>query len=434
MTPNYKISVVPLADREALIINECASAQRTHRFHEYRSTREDLKVIRLAINIPIYRVANYRTSIQQMKWIREKNTTPKYFSGGEENDSVQRIQHSFLWNLALTEKESISSIVERLRVEKQRDPILISSSGVVVNGNRRLSAMRELMMEDQEFLESFSFIDCMVLPQEATEDDMKEIEVRLQMTPETRLPYDWISECIAIKDLTIRGKSFDLIGNLMRLDPPKVKEKLQMLNEIDLYLNEWKNRIGDYDSILDGEEIISQITRRLNRKEGLQQEIARRFGWILLDQRGKEGRVYDLREVTGNLSNIVINKILEEYSDLISSDSSNQDGELILEIPDVAATPEQGMLSFLETTRNNEGLQQEIVDKFKVVVEAQKTQKIGNAALLAIRDAHTKLEGVDVTTADRGTIEPMLRQLASIEQRVDHLKGQLNQIKSIAAS
>lgn len=429
MSENYRISVSPIDQRKALISHESELSQRSQRFYEYRGDREDLKVIRLPIQIPIYRVANYRTYLPQKRWIKEKSTAKNFFASGEENESVQKIQHGFLWNLAQTEKESISSIVDTLKSEKQRYPILISSSGVVVNGNRRLAAMRELMITSDELLESFFYIDCMVLPQEATEDDMKEIEVQLQMTPETRLPYDWISECIAISDLHERGRSFDAIGKLMRLEPPRVKDKLQMLNEINVYLEEWKGTVGDYESMNDSEEIISQITKKVTKKGGTQQEIARRLGWILLDQRGKEGRIYELRDVTGSLAPLVASKIQEVYPEANSIEQNNDEDNLILELPGIESMPtDQGLLSFLESARDDDELQQEIVDICRVVVEAQKTQRLGNAALRSVREAHTKLVEADITTADPTTIDAIRKQLESIEQRVAYLKNQIDRL------
>jgi len=421
----YRIVVKPLEERSSFIKNEILSAMRTHRIHEFRNTVTDLPVVRLPIDLPIYRIANYRTNILQLRWIKEKKQPSNYFVVGEENESIQRIQHNFLWDLAQTQKESISSIIEKLQTEGQREPIMISATGVVVNGNRRLAAMRELLPERPDF----AFVDCMVLPSHATEDDLKDIEVRLQMTPETRLPYNWISELLAIKDLKDRNRSIDTIANLMGLSSPsKVTDKLLMLTEIDLYLRDWRNQEYDYDQVADAEEIISQVATRLKKKEGSQKEIARHVAWLLLDQRGKEGRIYELRDTTGSLTQAVVSKIQEVYSAELSTPSrseGNEDDELELVLESDEDSNDQSIITFLRTARNDEAKQEALVNLFKAVVDGHKTKLAGNAALKSATDAHTRLVEIDLTTADKSTYKAIRNQLDAIETRVQFLKSEL---------
>jgi hypothetical protein len=433
MSTKFLIAVTPLAEREATVAHEKSNSSRKQRFYEYRNTPEDLPIVRIPINMPVYRVANYRTSLYQMRWVKEKAIDRSFFTTGEENESVQRIQHSFLWDLAQNEKKSIASIIEILKSEGQRIPLLVTATGVVVNGNRRMAAMRELLALNPQDFPHFSHVDCMVLPYETTEDDLKEIEVRLQMTPETRMPYDWIGECIAIKDLREREKSFETIGNWMRLDPSKVKNKLLVLNEIDLYLRDWKGEEGNYEYLDDAEEIVSQITRRIKAKEGVQLEVARRIGWILLDRRGTDGRVYELRDVTGNLAQEVAAKIHEVYPTEIANTSApdaSASETLELELEDFEANnSDQALVTFLDSSRDNEELQQEIVNICKVVVEAKKIQLTGDAARRSVQDAHTTLLEVNLASADRSTYDPIRRQLDGIEQRVNYLRSQLDRLQ-----
>lgn len=424
MNTKFNIINKPLSERTAEIALEVEQATRTARFYHFRDATNDFPVIRIPITLPLYRTANYRTNLLQLRWVREKQTDQNYFLSGEENESVQRIQHEFLWDLATSERESVSSIITALKREEQREPLLISASGIVVNGNRRLAAIRELYAESPNEYASFSHIDCLVLPSTANEDDLKDIEVRLQMTPETRLPYGWINECIAIQDLQKRGRSLDAIGALMRLDAPKVKDKLLMLDEIELYLRDWHGSF-DYDSLSDAEEIIGQITARLRRKEGLQKEIGRRIGWILLDQRGKEGRIYDLREATGNLTDAIVSKIQEEYSEEIVEVPEDQ-GSLELDLgEDETQASDQAIINFLEKSKNDEDRQLEVINICRIVVEAKKNQNVGNASLKAVKDAHTKLIEVNLSSADSNTYEAIRSQLAAILTKASVLQTDL---------
>ena len=96
--------------------------------------------------------------------------------------------------------------MSELETEEQREPLLITMNGVVVNGNRRLAAMRELFTERPGEFKHFSHVDCAVLPASITPHEMRETEVRLQMRPETKLPYGWIDGSIAIQEMIDSGQ------------------------------------------------------------------------------------------------------------------------------------------------------------------------------------------------------------------------------------
>ena len=431
MAARFPITVKPYHERLAQINHEVETSIEDQRFYSYRDEIQNLKVIRVPIGLLLYRVANYRTTLLQLKWIKEKHSAGDFFSAGEENESVQKIQHEFLWGLANAEKESITSIITTLKKEKQREPILISAAGIVVNGNRRLAAMRELFADPStnSNLKEFSHVNCMVLPAGASEDDLKDIEVRLQMTPETRLPYGWINECIAVKDLINRGKrTIDDIGDLMRIDAPRVRERLMMLDEVTMYINDWNKQV-DYESLSGAEEIVAQITNRLKKKEGLDKELSRRIGWILLDQRGREGRIYDLREATGALTSNVIEKIQEEFAEEISNQESNNESLDLDFSDDETQTDKQNLISFFESCKGNDAVQEEIVTICRNVIEKEKTKTETKAALKAVKDAHTKLVELDLSTASRDTYEAIEMQLNAIIVKSQGLLETLNRYK-----
>jgi hypothetical protein len=440
MSSKYIVQIKPLHERQLAIAGEIANPERKHRFHGFRNQAIDLPVIRVPLTLPIYRMENYRTRLLQRAWIKERNVPDNFFLEGEENESVQQIQHGFLSELASESRQNIAQIGDILKSEGQKDPLLVTITGVVVNGNRRLSAMREIYKSDTETYAEFQYIDCMVLPAVATEDDLKEIEVKLQMTPETRLPYDWISEAIAVSDLFFnRNKDEAAIALLMGLkDTSKVKNKLRMLTEIELYLKEWKNKEGAYAEVMDAEQIVSELTARFARKSGKELEIARRLGWILLDQRGKNGRVYNYKEVVGNLISDVSNKIQETFPnetdvDDIEDDIQNEETQLELDlgldIEDPQEPYNQGIVNFLNTAKDNDQLQESIVNLYDIVVEARKQRKNSQAAYKAINEANTRLLAVELSSADSSTYEGVSNQLNSILQRTNALIEELHRLQ-----
>jgi hypothetical protein len=126
-------------------------------------------------------------------WSGERKKRQTFFKQGQENEAAQQAQHDILVKFAETgRKGSVTPIVDVLEIEGQTQSILITSTGVVVNGNRRLAGMRDLYAKSANDHRSFSHVKCMVLPAGVTESEIVEIEIRLQMKQRTELDYDWI--------------------------------------------------------------------------------------------------------------------------------------------------------------------------------------------------------------------------------------------------
>ena len=191
----YKTNTRALHERTELIQTGANASSENYTFFEYQNKRTDLPVVRLDITTPIYRMANYRTRTAQLKYMHNHRKPADFFQSGQENESAQQAQHEILVVFAKQGRAtSIYPIMSELETEEQREPLLITTGGLVVNGNRRLAAMRELFAERPSEFRHFSHVDCAVLPENVTPEEMREIEVRLQMRPETKLPYEWIVE------------------------------------------------------------------------------------------------------------------------------------------------------------------------------------------------------------------------------------------------
>ena len=67
----YKIKVVPKHEREAQIVRCCGATTDRAAFYEYQNAAQQLSVIRVPIELPIYRLANGRTRTAQLKYIRQ---------------------------------------------------------------------------------------------------------------------------------------------------------------------------------------------------------------------------------------------------------------------------------------------------------------------------------------------------------------------------
>jgi len=135
----YKIKLIPRSEREAVIRKRSEATAETHTLWDFRGEKATLKVISLPIDLPVYRMANCRTYSEQEDAIAKEGLDKNYFSKGQELSTVQAAQHAILAKLAKKQAASVSAILDVLENEGQRDPILVTNTGVVVNGNRRLT-------------------------------------------------------------------------------------------------------------------------------------------------------------------------------------------------------------------------------------------------------------------------------------------------------
>lgn len=161
----------------------------------------DLPKIRIPINegYLVLRLANGRTIAKQEQYIQQENLSPTFFTNYDSN-AVQDVQHGFLKDLILKRsEEDMSSTDFQMKFHhdhgnaEQTEPILITSWGVIVNGNRRVTFWRMLLDESPEIYKRFDMIDALVLPPEWSEEEINELEYDLQIAKDIKEPYEWMN-------------------------------------------------------------------------------------------------------------------------------------------------------------------------------------------------------------------------------------------------
>ncbi|WP_280334240.1 transcriptional regulator [Nocardia wallacei] len=103
---------------------------------------------------------------------------------------------------------AFDDLKKSLEEHKQIEPGLITRDGILVNGNTRCAALREL--------NNISSIRVGVLPASCTWDDINDVELSLQLRPDERRNYSYINHLLAIeeqniqlnRDLSVIAKAF----------------------------------------------------------------------------------------------------------------------------------------------------------------------------------------------------------------------------------
>ena len=421
------------AEREAIILKGKESPIGEGEFYEFRNRKDSLPIIRIDINIPIYRMESFRTFTDQNEYIAEHDLDPDYFIAGQEIESCQQVQHEILEALSRKGKaDSVIPVIEVLEKEKQREPILISSSGVVVNGNRRLAAMRALLQEDSTAYAEFSHVDCMVLPSDATKEEILEIEAGLQAKPETKLEYDWIGEAQLIRKLQTMGRKPEQIAQKLNRKRPEIENTLQALMEAELYLKEWVGAPKAYTRIKDdAEQLFKDLPKRLERKDQNLQDASRAMAWTLFENGDKlNGRLYNYNSAFGKHASDILSRVTDVLK--LDYETENDDSDDVFDIDVDAGEPSNNYDALISALKDgDEEAIGALIDACDGAIEKEKGLKSGEAALKAATAAHSKLAGVDLTTARPETHKGIRKQLNSIIALSNSLLSKLGNYEKI---
>lgn len=316
--------------------------------------------------------------------------------------------------------------------------MLISADGVVVNGNRRLAAMRELWASSSEF-RSFEHVACAVLPQSATADEILKLEIELQMQPDTKLPYDWTVVALAARDLTDRSYSTEQIGKLMNRDKEEIARILNMIDGADMYLGSWLGKPMAYDQLEETEQAFKQVaTRNLQQQDNAPlREITRKFDFLLIQERkGIENRAYELiNNIEANPEQF-LNAIAAEWSiELTGVEPKLQDQlKISFDDPEVGSDRKDysAVVDYLKRLSADDSQRAEaarLVEQVCMVVGEQGKGK-ELAALRFAKAAHSKLAAIDLRLAGASTHAELRSVLMSCQKICERIVGDIDSVSA----
>lgn len=432
----YQTKLTPRSEREALIQKRVQASTETDILYDFRGDKAVLKIISLPIDTPVYRMDNCRTFSEQQDVIAKENLDPLYFKKGQELSTVQDVQHGLLARLAKRESSSVSSIVEVLKKEGQRAYILITSTGVVVNGNRRLSAMRELYAAEESVTSKWAHVRCLVLPADTSPDEVDDIEANEQARPQTKLEYDWVGEAQLVRRQVNKARTPKQVADQLRRTEADIKNLLQAIDEADLYLSEWAKKPGQYSLVSgDAEQIFGDLPKRLVGKTAALQDASRAIAWSLFDNRDKfSGRIYALNAAFGKLAEEVLTGIanrLDLSTKSHDTELDDDDDGFSIDIDAGSVTTDfSAVIQALKDDETKEEAVEALIEASQDAIERERGTKTNNAALKALSQVQGKLAGIDLTTAGADTYPAITKQIASIRDVLGKIEKRLDALKA----
>ncbi|MGW2795954.1 transcriptional regulator [Streptomyces sp. NPDC001269] len=113
------------------------------------------------------------------------------------------------------------ALMESLREFRQTDPGLITRDGILVNGNTRRAALKELGVPS---------IRVGVLPESCTWEDISKVELSLQLRKDHRRDYSYINRLIAIEEQVAAGRLVADIAKEFRIRQATCEQDLWILS------------------------------------------------------------------------------------------------------------------------------------------------------------------------------------------------------------
>ena len=220
----------------------------------------ELPVVTVASKWLVYRADNGRILSELADVAQAQGTTMAALKAERDSETVQRLLHDLLADKARDPEGPIYQ--ELARHGRQTEPLLIARDGLVVNGNRRLAAMRELAAEDPERYEDFTRIRAAVLPANIDREQLEYIEAALQMAPELKLGYSWINRRLKLREHARDLGQERVVAAYGFSDAHQVDIELAELSLADEYL-EWSGESGCYQRVIEKERRFTALQRQL---------------------------------------------------------------------------------------------------------------------------------------------------------------------------
>lgn len=235
MTQSKKSRIATLED---LVQAELKSPTKETFGVPFQGETRGYPILNVPIEFPLYNVNSGRTHGAQGRFIQQRGLPADFFEDPEAPE-VQRIQHEILVEL-INEKRLADDLLRK----HQQHALIVTYDGTVIDGNRRLAALREQRKE--------SHVRVVRLPPTATPDEIYATELEVQMSRETKAEYQWVDEARHVRygvserfrDMA-EAERLHAIAQHMGMPDKAISTILERLALVDLYLA-WRGDPGKY--------------------------------------------------------------------------------------------------------------------------------------------------------------------------------------------
>lgn len=394
----------------------------------YRGEVKTFVEYEIPIELLVYNVENGRIASLVKSFEKEHSTL-----NPERKDDALQIARFLYDSNDIANKKTKKDIAENGQLETG----IITSDGVIVDGNRRASLMLSILNDDsyppsvRARCEKFRAV---VLPEDADEKEILRLETTFQMGTDEKVGYNAIEKYLHAYDMKEKGFSIADIEEYMGLESTsKVNELLQVKGLIDDYLD-YYDYTGIYTRLPRGfEDDLQKLNQAIRKiKDG-------RIGWIpndrlvevendlkcicfdfiRLNAKSREG--FDFRAIASTANNNFLMKE-EVWNRFVEAWQNSLEGVKEESIDEVLATSKgAGDTDRLLENRDNKwrkAVGEGLMEGFSDAKNTIENQKEKSRPSFLLRKAINALKEIDVDTLiaseDRQGLNEQLLQISSI--------------------
>jgi len=198
----------------------------TERLSQWPRENKMLPVKELDVNWVRFSILNHRTKAERLKLCRDTDN-PHLFDQDPLGPAAQEAQFGLLKN-----QPGFEDLKADLRERGQRETAVVTAEGVLINGNRRVAALRDLL-EGERHLRA-QYVRAFVLPADATAEEIRLLEAELQVSKTFLEDYSWINRGFLLEELLVEhNQDFDLVAKIMRMKPKDVRDESRKFKLVD---------------------------------------------------------------------------------------------------------------------------------------------------------------------------------------------------------
>ena len=199
------------------------------------STRTEI-VWRIPLNFLIYNKYNGRIGSDVLSYEKQNGEL------NAENAADSEIIERFLYE---SKEDRNKTTMESLLKNGQQRYGIVTSDGIIVDGNRRAMLLNRLFHKHTELGYSYEQVErcqyflAIILPDDAEERDIQQLETIYQMGEDDKLDYNPIEKYLKCKELKRLDFSDEDIAGFMSEKTPQIKQWLRILAYMEEYLQEY---------------------------------------------------------------------------------------------------------------------------------------------------------------------------------------------------
>lgn len=207
----------------------------------YKGETRTENVWRIPLDYLIYNKYNGRIGSEVLSYEKQNGEL------NAEIDNDRIIIEQFLYESKVDRNKAT---MKSLQINGQQRYGIVTADGIIVDGNRRAMLLNRLFHKHEELgysyreVEHCKYFDAIILPDDAEEKDIQQLETIYQMGEDDKLDYNPIEKYLKCKRLRQLGYSNEDIAGFMSEKPAHIADMLNILALMEEYL-----QVYGYDGI-----------------------------------------------------------------------------------------------------------------------------------------------------------------------------------------